>query len=318
MPIMKCSEGAWILSSLLSAFCAITSIGSIASAADRTADASTKTPADCPHCVEWTQHQKPFRVYGNTYYVGTQALSSILVVSPQGHILIDGTVQEGASQILQNIRALGFRVQDVRLILNSHVHFDHAGGIAKLQRATRAQVAASPSSAHVLMQGHPDSDDPQFGLHSRGPTAIEHVRIIKDGETVTVGGLALTAHFTPGHTPGGTSWSWQSCEKRRCLTVVYADSLSPVSAEAFQFSHNSTYPTVLQDFDKSFAVLSALPCDILLTPHPGVSDTLERLQRRDSGAADAFIAPGACRQYVETSRANLSKRVDQERREKRP
>jgi metallo-beta-lactamase class B len=251
--------------------------------------------------------------------VGTRALSSILVVSPGGDILIDGTVQEGAFQVLENIKGLGFRVEDVRLILNSHVHFDHAGGIAKIQQATGAQVAASPSSARVLTQGYPDSDDPQFGLHSRGLTPIEHVRILKDGETVAVGSLALTAHFTPGHTPGGTSWSWQSCEKQRCLNLVYADSLSPVSAEGFYFTRNSTYPTVMQDFDKSFAALGGLPCDILLTPHPGGSDMLERLQRRDSGAdADAFITPDGCRQFVEASRADLSKRIDQEKRKERP
>jgi metallo-beta-lactamase class B len=244
------------------------------SGADSAKSNLTVAPPDCPHCVEWTAHQKPFRVYGNTYYVGTQALSSILIVSSEGHVLVDGTVQESATQIVENIKQLGFRVEDVRLILNSHVHFDHAGGIAKLQQVTGAQVAASPASAHVLIQGHLDPNDPQFGLHSRGLTPISHVRIIKDGETVTVGKLALTAHFTPGHTPGGTSWSWQSCEKQRCLSLVYADSLSPVSAEGFQFTRNSTYPTVMQDFAKSFAALSGLPCDILLTPHPGGSGIL--------------------------------------------
>jgi beta-lactamase class D len=270
-------------------------------------------PADCPHCSAWTAHQKPFRVYGNTYYVGTRELSSILIVSPKGHILIDGTVQESASQIVGNIKELGFRIADVRLILNSHVHFDHAGGIAELQRASGAEVAASAQSARVLVRGHTDSDDPQFGLHSRGLTPIEHVRVIEDGEVLDVGPLKVTAHLTPGHTPGGTSWSWQSCEERRCLNVVYADSLSPVSAEDFQFSHNSAYPTVLQDFAKSFAVLDTLPCDILLTPHPGASDTLERLQRRDSESEpDAFIAPDACRQYAAASRATLTERVEHE------
>jgi metallo-beta-lactamase class B len=105
--------------------------------------------------------QKPFEVYGNTYYVGTQTIGSILVTSPKGHILIDGTVQESAPQVAANIRALGFRVEDVRLVLNTHVHYDHAGGIAALQKLSGADVAASPSSARVLRKGGYDPDDPR-------------------------------------------------------------------------------------------------------------------------------------------------------------
>jgi len=269
-------------------------------------------PSDCPQCDVWTSPQKPFRVYGNTYYVGTRALGSILITSPQGHILIDGTVQEGAPQVAAHIRALGFRVEDVRLILNTHVHYDHAGGIAALQRLSGAQVAASPSSARVLMQGHSDRDDPQFGSLLRAPTPIKHVRILRDGEELSVGTISVRAHFTPGHTPGGTSWTWRSCEGDRCLNIVYADSLSAVSADSFRFSHNTTYPNVLTDFGRSFDVLSSLPCDILLTPHPETSNVMGRLGERDAGNAAAFIRSSACREYVEAARAALGQRLARE------
>lgn len=258
-------------------------------------------------------HQTPFKVYGNTYYVGTQALSSILITSSAGHVLIDGTVAEAAPQIIASIRALGFKVEDIRLLLNSHPHFDHAGGLAALQRLSGAAVDASAPSARVLAAGRSGPDDPQFGSLPRGPEPLRHVHIIKDGQTVAVGPLRLTAHLTPGHTPGGTSWTWRSCERDRCLNIVYADSLTAVSAPGFKFSDNTRYPSVMQDFASSFATLSALPCDILLTPHPEGSDTLGRLERRDGAAdPDAFIDPNACRQYAASARAALEKRTAQE------
>jgi metallo-beta-lactamase class B len=270
-------------------------------------------PADCPRCAEWTESQRPFRVFGNTYYVGTRALSSILITSSAGHILIDGTVPEAVPQLVANIRALGFRVEDIRLILNSHDHFDHAGGLAAIQRLSGAAVAARAPSARVLRQGHSDPDDPQYGSLTRGPEPVARVRVISDGETVTVGSLRLTAHATPGHTPGGTSWTWTSCESLRCLHIVYADSLSAISAPGFKFSANATYPDALQDFDRSFATLATLPCDILLTPHPEVSDMLVRLSQRERGAVpDAFVDPEACRSYARQARADLQKRIEQE------
>jgi metallo-beta-lactamase class B len=311
------ANSSWVFSAVLAVLGTVLFGAMPVSAADRSQRAgavSAATPSDCPKCAEWTASQKPFKVYGNTYYVGTHALSSILITSPGGHVLIDGTVQEAASQVAANIRALGFRVEDVRFILNSHVHFDHAGGIAALQKMSAAQVAASAPSAHVLMQGHADPDDPQFGSLLRGLTPIEHVRIIKDGETITVGRLALTAYLTPGHTPGGTSWTWASCVQASCLRVVYADSLSAISAEGFQFSHSPTYPGVLQDFAKSFAILSTLPCDILLTPHPEFSSTFERLRKRDSGAnPNAFVDSNACHRYADAARSNLNRRLEQEK-----
>ncbi|MBS0579479.1 MAG: subclass B3 metallo-beta-lactamase [Proteobacteria bacterium] len=298
---------------------AVTLLGVLSLACTGTAlqaNATAASPAAgaCPRCAEWAEPQAPFRIYGNTYYVGTHGLSSILVTSAAGHILIDGTLAEAAPQILANIRALGFRAEDVRLILNSHVHFDHAGGIAAIQRATGAVVAASASSAQVLRDGHSGPDDPQYGSLPRGPDPVPQVRTVRDGETVAVGPLALTAHFTPGHTPGGTTWSWRSCEAGRCLDIVYADSLGPLAAPAFRFTASATYPSALADFEHSFEVLAQLPCDILLTPHPDVSDTFGRLQRREDGSRpDAFIDAKACRDYAARGRASLAKRLAEER-----
>lgn len=265
----------------------------------------------CPSCATWNTPQQPFQIYGNTYYVGTRGLSAILITSSAGHVLIDGGLPESSPIILASIRALGFDVEDIELILNSHPHFDHAGGIAALRRASGATVAASPSSALVLERGESGRDDPQFG--SLPPIEpVSDVQAIADGDTLRVGTLALTARFTPGHTPGGTSWSWQSCQDRRCLDLVYADSQTPVSADGFFFSRNETYPMVLEDFERGFAVLEQLECDILLTPHPGASSMWERIQERDQGVADSLIDPDACRRYAANARQRLAERVASE------
>lgn len=263
---------------------------------------------------DWNTPQKPFQVYGNTYYVGTHGLGSILITSPQGHVLIDGALPESAALIVANIHALGFRIEDVKLILNSHVHFDHAGGIAELQKQSGARVAASASSAKVLESGAVDKDDPQYGLLP--PIAsVTNVQVFKDGETVKVGPLAMTAHLTPGHTPGGTSWAWQSCEQTRCLHVVYADSLNPISANGFLYTDRTRQPNAAAQLDKSFALLTALPCDILLVPHPDLVDLFGKLARRDQvPGVNSFVDANACRAYVQTGREKVDKRVASEQK----
>lgn len=256
----------------------------------------------------WNRPQKPFQVFGNTYWVGTRALGSVLVTSNAGHVLIDAALPESVPQIRDHIRELGFKVEDVKLILNTHVHYDHAGGIAELRRLSGARVAASAASAAVLKTGLPGADDPQYGLLDSFES-VPSVQVVRNGETLSVGPLRLTAHMTPGHTGGGTSWSWRSCEGGRCLSVVYADSLSPVSNDTFKY----TTSPLLKQFEESYTTIENLPCDILLTPHTGFSPVLENLAARDAGKPDAFIDAGACKAYVATMRANFVRRVDSER-----
>jgi metallo-beta-lactamase class B len=241
-------------------------------------------------------------------------LSSILITSGEGHVLINGGLPESATQIAANIRQLGFRLEDVKLILNSHAHFDHAGGIAELQRLSGAEFAASEPSAMVFKEGASGPDDPQYGTLPPVP-AVEHVRIVTDGEAMRVGPLELTAHRTAGHTRGGTSWTWTSCEGERCVSIVYADSINPASATGFRFTDSPHYPDAVKDFEKSFATLSELPCDVLLTAHPEMSNTWVKLQKRDTGAdANAFVTTDECHGYVEGARERLGRRVADERR----
>ena len=267
---------------------------------------------NCPSCAEWNAPQAPFKLVGNTFYVGTHGLTALLITSPSGHILIDGGLMESAPLIAANIRTLGFRLEDVRVLLNTHVHYDHAGGLAALQRLSGAEVYASVPSVPVLQQGTVGRDDPQFGI-ATPIEAVARVRAIPANDTVRLLPLVVRALHTAGHTPGGTSWTWTSCEGSRCLELVYADSQSPISADDFRFTASTTYPRALADFAAGFAALEGVRCDVLITPHPDASGLWERVAKRDAGEADALRDATACTRYAETARERLAKRVAAER-----
>ena len=264
--------------------------------------------AQDPQRLRWNEPQAPFTVFGNTFYVGPKGVSAILIASDAGHILVDGGLPESVPSIVASIRAIGFRIEDVTLIVNSHVHYDHGGGIGELQRLSGGAVAAREASARVFQSGRSGPDDPQYGVLP-DIERVANVQTVKDGETLRVGPLAVTAHATGGHTPGGTSWSWRSCEGSRCLDLVYADSLTAVSADGFQFSRSTTYPSAVRDFEEGFRFLDEVSCDILLTSHADASDLWGRLARRDKGEADALVDRTACRRYAEAARKRLDARL---------
>jgi metallo-beta-lactamase class B len=263
----------------------------------------------CSSCAEWNRPQTSFQIFGNTYYVGTRGLSSILITSDAGSVLIDGDLPESAGQIAANIRSLGFRIEDVKIIVNSHVHFDHAGGIRELQRLSGARVYASPWSAEVMRTGAVAHDDPQYSVISP-ISPVKNVTALHDGETLKLGRISLTAHLTPGHTPGGTSWTWQSCEADICYEMVYADSLTPVSAPGFHFTEHAQ---LVHGFEKSFAFLETTPCDILITPHPEASELWDRIEGHRRGIKpDPLVDQGACRRLAQKAQDRLAVREHEE------
>lgn len=276
---------------------------------------SVARAAECRRCAEFNVPHAPVKIYGDTYWVGTSAVGSILITSDRGHILIDGAVPESAPQILANIRALGFRPEDVKLILNSHTHYDHAGGIEALRRATGAEVAASDASARDLERGGPGPSDPQLGTLVPFPPVLA-VRRFADGDVLHVGSLSVKAHITAGHTPGGTTWTWRSCEHDVCRDIVYADSQTPASDDAFLFTQPTRYPSVVSDFERGFTVLERIPCEILITPHPGVSGMWERVAARDAGDPHALVNRDACKQLAANARRDLNARLARERAKK--
>ncbi len=231
------------------------------------------TSIACSMCPEWNKDLAPAKIFGNTYSVGTDGLSSLLVTSPAGHVLLDAALPQSAPFIDQHIRAMGFKTEDIKLILVSHGHYDHAGGVAALQRFSGARVGASPSTAAALRAGVNTPDDPQvgFGPKENGFPPVATVQELKDGEVVRVGDIAITVHHIPGHAPGSTAYTWQSCEGATCKSVAYVDSVTPVSADGFRFTGDAKYPSRVESFRRSLAKVAALPCDILKAPHPSAS-----------------------------------------------
>ncbi len=261
--------------------------------------------------ADWYAPQDPFPVYGNTYYVGTGGISAVLITSSAGHILVDVGGPEAADQVVAHIRKLGFRVEDIRYILNSHVHQDHAGAIANLQKLSGATVLASPASVRVLESGQPDQADPQYPNLTHMPP-VARTRAVRDGETIHLGPLAVTAHFTPGHSRGGTSWTWQAEEGGRTVNVVFADSLIALAAEGRRFSGNPLYPHAQADVERSITTVEALPCDVLVAAHPEAGGLWERKARQAALGDAAFIDTGACRSYAAKARATLAQTLTAE------
>ena len=289
-------------SQLLLLACAFIAFGAYAAETDEYDAAS-----QCDSCEKWNEPQQPFRIYGNTYYVGAAGVSAILIDSGVGLVLLDGGLPQTAAYIVANIEALGFAIEDVQVIGLSHAHFDHAGGLAALQRKSGANVVTSAAAVAALNAGNVLNDDPLFGMPSEYTQfpAVTGTSIIPDGESLTLGDLQVKAIYTPGHTPGGVTWSWSSCEHGRCLSVVYADSISAVSAPDFVLADDrpNDAGTLLRG---SIERIAALDCDIFLAPHPFQFQMHEKLN--DSGV-DPFLDVQGCREYANNALLKLGRRL---------
>jgi metallo-beta-lactamase class B len=268
-------------------------------------------PHTCDDCAAWNKPREPFRVYGNTYYVGTDGLTALLVTGDTGHVLLDAGLSQSAPLIDANVRKLGFKTEDIKLILVSHGHFDHAGGVASIKRHTGAAVAASESTAQALRRGENTPDDPQFGFGKafNGFPPVSNVQVLTDQMVIGVDKLAIVAYLIPGHTPGSTAYSWQSCENGKCLNMVYADSLTSPSAPGFKYGKR------LESFRRSIEKVAALPCDIVLSPHPSFTQVDQKLKRRaelNGRGPDPFIDANGCRAYAADGLKRLEARIAEE------
>jgi metallo-beta-lactamase class B len=245
----------------------------------------------------------PFHIIGNIYYVGASDLTSFLIVTPAGDILLDGGLADTAPQIEANIQALGFKLSDVKLLLNSHAHLDHAGGLAELQAKTGARLVAMEGDAETISNG----DNGSF------PPAKPN-RIMHDGDTVSVGGVTLTAHLTPGHTRGCTTWTMLVKEGGRSYHVVFVGSASvlPNYRLIDRPSAPATYRGIQADYEETFRVLHSLPCDVFLAAHGSFfSLTEKRKAMAANPAQNPFVDSAGYRAYVE--RAEKAYRTDLQR-----
>lgn len=270
------------------------------------------TPIAPEYAARWLKPEAPIQVYGNSYIVGFGGLNVGLIKTSQGLILIDAALPQAVPAIEANIRALGFKVSDIKLILSTEPHYDHAGGLAALARDSGATVVASAPAAQVLRRGRAGPDDPQAADLAPFP-AVTKLRTVKDGEVIRLGDVAVTARATPGHTAGSMSWTWTSCERRDCKAVVFGSSLNPVSSDGYRFSDPRNAP-VVASFHRSFEVVRGLKCDVLISAHPDQSGGDERLARARRGEKpNPFVDPGACRAYADRHAARLDARLAKER-----
>lgn len=263
-----------------------------------------------PNNPDWLKPQTPVRVYGNTYFVGTATLSLVLIDTGDGLILIDGALPQTVGMIEGNIRRLGFRVEDIRYILNTEAHFDHSGGIAALARDSGAQVIASPAGAEALRAGRVLHEDPQASGLPDMPAAA-NARGLAEGETLTLGAVTVRMIPTPGHTPGSASWTWTSCEGEACGTVVFASSLNAVAADPFTYTG---HPEVTATLRASIDRVDHLACDVLISAHPEVSGGDRKLAAVEAGATtpNPFLDPDACHAYAQRARDGLAARLARE------
>ena len=257
-------------------------------------------PIETSRSAEWLAPAEPKKLYGNTYLVGFGGMSVALIDTGDGLVLVDGALPQAAPVILANVRKLGFDPADIKFILSTEPHFDHAGGIAALARDTGATVVASARGAEGLRAGKHAADDPQLAYGGSWP-AVAEVRAVKDGEVLVPGKAAITAHATPGHTMGSMSWSWQACEGRDCKAIVFASSLNPVSSDGYRYTAPASAPIVV-GFRASYRTMDRLACDILISAHPD-----------NAGSGRFSTAPGACRAYADRSRKLLAKRLAEEK-----
>jgi metallo-beta-lactamase class B len=254
------------------------------------------------------KYAEPFRIAGNLYYVGANDIAVFLVTGPRGHVVIDGGYPGTAPMIAASIRELDFDIRDVKVLLNSEPHGDHAGGLAELQRMSGAELWASEASARVIAAG---GDDPDIILPLRalfwsgiiGYPAARVDRRFKDGDTIRVGPLALTAHVTGGHTRGCTSWSFPVHDRGRVLNVVSACSLKVLGG--------TQYPEQAADMERSFRVLRSLPADVWVTSHARLWGRYRKFTARGTATdpADPFIDPAGYRAYVDSAQARFRRGV---------
>jgi metallo-beta-lactamase class B len=258
---------------------------------------ATATLAIAPGALaqnNWNTPTEPFHVIDNVYYVGTEGLSAFLFTTPEGHILLDGATPQGAPLIETNIAKLGFKVSDVKILLNSHAHFDHSGGLAQLKKDSGAKLHAMEGDVSALEGGfYLGSED----VHAMDAPPVKVDHVLKDGDTVSLGGFTLTAHLTPGHSRGCTSWGATVKDGGKAYEALVFCS---ATVAANRITAPLQYDGIVADYRSTFAKTKAMKVDIPLAPHPEFFGLLEksRAAKADPKAPNPFIAPDVFAPFI--------------------
>jgi len=258
--------------------------------------AQAQTPKDllAALLVKWNTPTEPFRMIGNVYYVGTDGLASYLITSPQGHILVDTVMPEATSQIKANIEKLGFKVADIKYLLNTHAHIDHTGGLAEMKQASGAQLVAGEADKPLLEGGYYPGARKETALNFP-PVKVD--RTVREGDTVTIADVTLTARETPGHSPGCTSWEFsvKDGDATRSALIFCSGTVA-----LNRLVTNPTYPGIVTDYKKTFARAQDMKPNVLLAPHPEMYKMAEKRTKLAEGGPNPFVNPGEFNAYAAT------------------
>lgn len=262
-----------------------------------------------PTSRSWNQPVEPFRIAGNLYYVGASDVTAFLFTTPKGHILIDGGFVETAPLIRASVAKLGFRLEDVKILLSSHAHVDHAGGLAALKEWSGAKFYASEKDAALHARG--GRGDFLFGDRMTYP-AVQADRLVRDREKVTLGGTTLTAHLTPGHTEGCTTWTAEVQEGGKKLSAVFV--CSTTVNPGVVLLGNPKYPSIAADYARSFETLRKLPCDFFFAPHGSFFDLTEKAGKLRQGARpNPFLDAAGWRRFLDRTEERFRKQLAEEK-----
>lgn len=248
----------------------------------------------------WSAPGEPLRIADNLYYVGTQTIAVYLITTPEGHILVDGAMPTSAPLILDSIRKLGFDPADVKVILNTHAHFDHTGGLADLKAATGATLAASAGDRGALESGTYVGSE-EVETFAFKPVVVD--RVLQDGDQVELGGVALTAHLTPGHSPGCTTWTFPlEVEGQTRQAMIYC-STSVAANRLVSADKGPQYPGIVADYEQTFARLKTMKADVFLAPHAEQFGLAKKRAAMTDGAPNPFVDPTELQKVVVASEA---------------
>jgi len=276
------------------------------------AAAAISQPALAAHSADYMKYLVPFpahKVVGNVYFVGSKGQASYLITTPQGNILINSGMVESPPMIKASIEKLGFKYADTKILLISHAHFDHDAGSARIVKETGAQYQVMDSDVDVVESGgktdfnYGDNKDPDIARYP----AVKVARVLHDGDTVSLGGTVLTAHKTPGHTRGCTTWTLKVQDGGKTLDVAIVG--SPNVNPGYVLVGNKKYPGIVQDYEKTFQVLKSLPADLFLGAHGDYYGMEAKYAKLKAGGANPFIDPAGYKSYVANREAAFRKNL---------
>lgn len=254
--------------------------------------------------------REPFRMIGNIHWVGHSQVGAFLITTSEGHILMDSTSTKDWPWVRENIEKLGFKMRDIKILLNSHPHEEHMGGMAMMKELTGAKLIVSePTAAEMAVGGR--TDFREDGSEQYKPVKADQT--VRHGETIGFGGITLTAHLTPGHTRGGTTWTMEVEDGGKRYNAVFLSGMSPAGVDRAPLLKNTKYPGIKSDFELAFKRLEALRCDVFLYPRAPTIKLDEKQARLNKGEQpNPFIDPEGCRAYLVEYQKRFQDQLKQE------